>query len=270
MQQDQNLYAAPVARIVETSALGTAGRIVERPNKVSAGRGAAWLGEGWRLVKRAPLTWIALCMAWAVLAVAVSLVPLLNIASSLLFFPIFGGILLGAQTQAEGGKLRFACLFDGLRANPGGLFGLALLMVVVGIVFSLIYLAVMGLALGGGFVSWMLGAMAGHAGAPPENFREGLGLFFVVSLLLSVIGMVVYGAGAIATALVAIHRHPVWAALKLGLAASFSNIGAWLVFGACAFLMMIVASIPLGLGLLVVLPVFMAACYAAYRDLLTT
>ena len=271
MQDNRNPFEASPTPVVEADVIRSAGDVVTRPNAVSASRGAIWLGEGWRLFRSEPLTWIGICAALFAVAVVLSLIPVVNLFVSLLMIPAFGGIMLGAHAQTTGGRLRFSCLFEGFNRNGGGLLMLAVLILLVGLAFMAVCVVAMGMLFGSTFMSFMGGAMLGSAHAPPAAPHGMRFVLFVIVMIVMVLASVaVYGAGLIATALVAIHQLPAWPALKLGLVASVTNIGAWLVFGVCAWLLLIVASIPLGLGLIVVFPVLVAAYYAAYRDLLTT
>ena len=56
---------------------------------VSAGRGARWLGEGWRIFRAAPLGWVAIVFAYIFLTQLMSLVPLVGPAAAALLVPAF-------------------------------------------------------------------------------------------------------------------------------------------------------------------------------------
>jgi len=59
-------------------------------------------------------------------------------------------------------------------------------------------------------------------------------------------------------------------ALKASLSACWANLGALAVYGLLWIAFAIIASIPLGLGWLVLAPLMVLSTYAAYQDLFET
>jgi len=56
---------------------------------VSAGRGARWLGEGWRLFRVAPLAWLAAVFGYWILMSVVSVLPFIGAAAAAILVPAF-------------------------------------------------------------------------------------------------------------------------------------------------------------------------------------
>ena len=54
--------------------------------------------------------------------------------------------------------------------------------------------------------------------------------------------------------------------MKASFSACLKNIVPFLVYGVMLFILAVVAMIPFGLGMLVLVPVIIASVYAAYRD----
>jgi uncharacterized membrane protein len=73
-----------------------------------------------------------------------------------------------------------------------------------------------------------------------------------------------------APCLVVFHDRDAIQAMKESFAGCLKNIMPFLLYGVIGFVILIVASIPLGLGLLVAGPVFAASIYTAYRDVYFT
>jgi uncharacterized membrane protein len=69
-----------------------------------------------------------------------------------------------------------------------------------------------------------------------------------------------------APALVVLRKTPPVEALQLSWAASLKNLVPFLVFGLIYIVASIVASIPFGLGWILLLPVSMLAVFVSYRD----
>jgi uncharacterized membrane protein len=72
-----------------------------------------------------------------------------------------------------------------------------------------------------------------------------------------------------APALVALHAMPAIDAMKLSFKACLANIVPFLMYGLVLTVLMVVAIIPCGLGLLVLLPVMYISYYTSYREVLT-
>ena len=114
------------------------------------------------------------------------------------------------------------------------------------------------LVLGGRFVALM-------SGDPTASLD--LGMDFALGILVTLgISVPVYMALWFAPALVALNEVAPLAALRQSFGACLKNIVPFLVYGVAFFGLGIVAVIPLGLGMLVLMPVFFASVYASYRD----
>ena len=101
--------------------MGTPARIV------AGSRGAHWLGEGWRLFRAAPLSWIALVFTYWLLMTVVSLLPFVGIAAAAVLVPPFSvGFMAASRAAARGGPVGMNDLFSGLRENLSGQLALGL------------------------------------------------------------------------------------------------------------------------------------------------
>jgi len=67
--------------------------------------------------------------------------------------------------------------------------------------------------------------------------------------------------------LVVLHDRGVIESMVLSFKGCLRNILPFLVYGIIAFVLLLLASIPLMLGLLVMMPVLIASIYTAYRDI---
>src|SRR3954465_11822694 len=83
---------------------------------VPAGNGWKWIVEGWALFMRAPGMWIGIALLWAVLSLAVGLLPIIGtLASPIVGLTFAAGLVLGCRTLDEGGELKVDHLFAGFR-----------------------------------------------------------------------------------------------------------------------------------------------------------
>ena len=94
----------------------------------------------------------------------------------------------------------------------------------------------------------------------------GVGAFFAV-LVGTLCALPLAMACWFAPALVMLRSEEPVAAMKASFVACLVNVWPMLVYGLIGIVLMIVATIPLGLGWLVLGPVFAGSVYASYKDL---
>lgn len=225
--------------------------------KVSAGRGLAWISEGFELFRQAPLLWIGILVLWFVAMGLVSLLPFIGSVAINLSFPmVLGGLLLGARAQRSGQALTLETLWAGfLPPHQQPLLLLGVAYMVIGIVIAVV---------AGGLIFTTMSAslLGGSVG------MEKLGIGGLLSLLAV---LLMFGAFSMATwfapALVVFAGKEPIAAMKLSFAAALGNLGALAVYGLLSLLILFAASIPFGLGLLVAVPVLVASVYQSYADI---
>jgi uncharacterized membrane protein len=227
---------------------------------VATERGVGWWTDAWALFMRNAPMWVALGLILFVGMMVVGMVPVLGAVAIGLLMPVLaGGLMLAARKVHDGGALEVADLFAGFqgeRLGPLLVLGALLLaaMIAIGLVAGLLGAgAIVGLAMGGARHS-MGGMMA------------GLGAGFAALAVAFVLGAVVTMALWFAPALVVLRKTPPVEALQLSWAASLKNLVPFLVFGLIYIVASIVASIPFGLGWILLLPVSMLAVFVSYRD----
>jgi uncharacterized membrane protein len=237
-----------------------------RPGGVASGNGTAWWREGWRLFTASPGIWIAITVLYLIIMVMLSFIPVLGSLATTLLAPVFaGGVLSGCRAQDRGGELRIEHLFGGFSDRLGPLLIVGLLyligtlaiVVVVGILlFAAVGVTGIGTLLTGDPLQAGVAALA----------ALGIGALFAVLLGL-LLGIPLMMAFWFAPALVALRNDEPLAATKASFDACLRNIMPMLVYSLLGLVFAIVASIPLGLGWLVLAPVFAASIYASYKDI---
>jgi uncharacterized membrane protein len=224
---------------------------------VAAGRGWDWIVEGFKIFRKQPLTWIALVVVMVVIwLVSTFLLPLIGPLAINLVSPVFfGGLMLACRTTDEDGEPEFSQLFAAFKthASPlitiGGIY-LAGNIIAVGIVFGV----------AGGAA---LPALLGQPSVDPETLLAAargllLGMAVFVPILMAV---------WFAPLLIIFHNTPPVEALKLSFAACWHNTMPMLVYGVATLVLGIIASIPVMLGMIVLLPVLVCSIYASYKDI---
>jgi hypothetical protein len=177
---------------------------------------------------------------------------------------MMGGIALGCDSLRRGGELEISHLFAAWNLparNP--LLLLGLFYMIASIVVTVVLVVLMFVFFGGiGLFSGQVSGEQASAAMVPAMIG-----FFVVAMVLFVpLGMMIW----LAPPLVALNGIEPIEAMKSSFAASLRNLDVVLVFGLVILCATFVAILPLGLGLLVLYPVLMAANYAAYRRSTTT
>jgi hypothetical protein len=227
---------------------------------VGADRGLGWWTDAWALFTKSALLWVALALILLVGLGVIGLVPVLGALAIGLVSPVFlGSWMLAARKVEGGGALEVADLFlgfQGERLTPLLVLGARLLgaLVVIGVVAGV---------LGAGAV---FGMIMGGASRSAGGMMAAMGVGFMVLAVCLVLGVLVSMALWFAPALVVFRNVPPMEAVKLSIAATLKNWLPFLVFGVLYIVASVVASIPFGLGWLVLAPVAMLAVYVSYRD----
>lgn len=233
-----------------------------QPRTVAAGRGSEWLGEAYALFRQQPGTWIGIILLWLLLSALISAEPSLSILGSFLN-PIFtAGMLLGCAGQARGEPLRVGHLFAGFRS---GRVGPLLMLTVWTLLLAIGGVLVLTVAFG-----WpVLGVLQDLQDPSPMEllYAVGLGRVLALALAASVLGLLLAAAVWFAPALIVFRGVSALEALKLSFRGCVRNWAPLAIYGLLVAAMLIVAVIPLLLGLLIAVPVLMVSIYTSYRDL---
>jgi uncharacterized membrane protein len=236
------------------------------PATVDAGNGVTWWSEGWRLFKAAPGVWIGIALLFIVIMVLLACIPMIGTVATTLLAPVLaGGVLTGCRAQDRGGELTIAHLFASFsdRLGPLVIVGLlylagsfAIVVVVAGLLFAAVGVTGIGTLLAGDPLQAGLAALA--------TFGIGAVIAALLGLLLGIPLMMAYW---FAPALVVFRNDEPFAAMKASFVASLVNVLPMLVYSVLGLVFAIVATIPFGLGWLVLAPVFAGSVYASYKDI---
>jgi len=237
------------------------------PRQLAAGEGAAWWGESWRIFCAAPAVWIGIFVLFVIVSIALVMIPVVGSLIHTVLIPVLaGGVMLGCHALARGEPLRIGHLFEGFQ---GGRFAplclLGLLWLAVVCVTAVVMVATIFLTFGAAGLEALsdLGSTAIDYSALAS---AGLAVL-IVGLIALAITLAVAMAYWFAPALVVLNGEPPMAALKKSFAATWRNFGAFLLYGLIYIGLAIVATIPMGLGWLVLGPMLVGSCYAGWRTI---
>ncbi|MBK7899886.1 MAG: hypothetical protein KA603_09495 [Azonexus sp.] len=252
--QDNNPFQAPASRVADP--FPAAGDFVPEGRKLTSAEAVDWLREGWQLFLQAPGPWILISVSFALILMVLGVIPLVGIVANLLI-PVFaGGLMLGCKSLEEGDGLRFGHLFAGFSNQAGSL-------VMVGVIYLVGIVAIVLLAV-------VIGGLLGFGSAFAGGGSEVAGLVGVlVGLLSAVLIMPLAMAVWFAPALIIFHQQSPLDAMKSSFFACLKNFLPFLVYGLVFLVLAILATLPVGLGWLVLIPVTQASIYAGYKSLFT-
>ena len=219
--------------------------------------GWSWLAAGWSIFKRAPGIWIGMIIVLCLIYLVLGVVPILGPVASLIAGPVFtGGLMLASRTIDQGGEAQFTQLFGGFSHRFGSLVG-------VGVLYLVGFAAIL-------FVVFIAGGAsivtAVHATTPEEIMAAGAGLLLAALIFFALL-IPLLMAVWFAPPLIVFHDVGSVAAMQASFAGCLRNMLPFLLYGIVWFIASIVASIPLGLGWLVLGPVTAASIYTAYKDI---
>jgi hypothetical protein len=234
------------------------------PRHLPPGAGVSFWSEAWRIFSAAPGAWIVILVVYALISVGLAIIPVVGHLAHLVLTPVFiGGIMLGCHALARGEPLSIAHLFEGFkngRLTPLAILGLMLLA--IAIVFGIVMF--FGLLMSFGMSG--LSALAGDS--DPIRILNAMGMGFVVLLLIALAGgLLIAMAFWFAPALVALSGEEPFAALQKSFGACWTNFMPFLVYGLIYIGLAIIATIPFGLGWLVLGPMIAGSCYAGWRQI---
>src|SRR6478672_6667451 len=131
--------------------------------ELPASRGAAWLGEAWRLFRGAPVAWLSLCAGWIAITFALILVPFIGgVVANFLQPVFFASFAIAAFRQGAGEPILMGDLFSGFRRNIRALINLGAILLMAQIAIFMLM--------------WAVGLPMGPSGDEPFTMAEYLEL----------------------------------------------------------------------------------------------
>jgi uncharacterized membrane protein len=254
-----NPYAPPKAAVLEPAAPQT-GTHIPDGRRVEASRGVAWYSEAWTLFKGAPGTWILICVVFIVLSILLAIIPMGSLLSSIAYPAVAAGLMLGCRSIEEGTGLTVGHLFAGFKKNVGSL-------ILVGVLYLVGTMLIMLFA---GIGAALLIPTMISQGFNPSDLGSMMALLpFILLIALVVMALMLPLIMAIwfAPALVVFHDLAPMAAMKASFHGSLKNIVPFLLYGVVGLVLAVLAMIPVGLGMLVWIPLLWASIYTGYRDI---
>jgi len=230
------------------------------PLRLPTRQGWEWIKQGYALFMKAPLLWIVLLFVWFIGVVAISIVPVVGTLLVGLLSPvIWAGLMVGCRALSQNEELELAHLFIGFKQHTSQLVTLG----GISLVGQFLIFGAMMMVGGAALVNIL---MSGVQPDPAAMLQAVTGAGFAI-LLGIVLMFLLMMAMWYAPMLVYFRNVPPLHAIKLSFRAFLFNIGPMLVFDIIFLFLAILASLPMGLGWLVLLPMVYTTSYASYSDI---
>lgn len=262
-----NPFEAPKSTITEAQRDASVAVLLGTPRKNSIGHGWKWIKEGFGLFKLSPWLWIGVFLIYIIIAIVLSILPLGSLLLNVVNPVLMAGLIYGAYELDQDRALKISNLFDGFKRNTGSLFAIGGLYL-LGII--LVVVVAMGIAFAtGGFdvFSEILAASANGGQAPAIDPQTIMSSFILPALIGMALMIPLMMSIWFSPALVILHDMGAVEAMKRSFNGCIKNMFPYLWYGIIAMVLMIIGVIPLGLGLLIVLPVITIAIYTSYKDI---
>lgn len=231
------------------------------PQRLPTRQGWEWIKQGYALFMKAPLLWIVLLFICLIAAVAISSVPIVGQPLMSLLMPaLLVGLMAGCRALSQGEELELAHLFRGFKQHTSQLVTLGGISLVGQYLILGLMMAVGGTAL----VSVLMGNQPETDPNAMMHAVAGAGFAVLLGIVLFSLLMM---AMQFAPMLVFFRNVPPLQAMKLSLRAFLYNALPMLLYGITFMMLAILASLPMMLGWLVLLPLVFTTLYASYSDI---
>ncbi len=227
-------------------------------NKLTASSGTSWFSCGWDLFKSNAVTWILMLLVFFLLAL-INIVPMIgSLVFSVITPVITGGVFIAMDKNRSGTPAVVMDVFSGFHDAKvrNNLMILGALGLVILFIISIVF--------GASMMGMMDMARPGHM----QNFNPAMmGSMATAGLMSMLISMLWSMALMFGIPLVALKGAQPIDALKSSIKASFVNWLPLLIFGLISLVLVIVASIPAGLGFIIALPYLICTVYCAFTQI---
>lgn len=228
--------------------------------QVDAKQGWQWIVTGFFIFRQIPLMWILLCATLLLIAATLSLIPMAGQFIFTLLSPVFlAGLMIGCRALEQGEKLEIAHLLAGFRNTSGPLITIGGIYLVGQVLILGVFMLV------GGDV--LMDLLIDGKRVDENELKNVSGDMLTASLVGLSLSIPLMMATWFAPLLVIFNGMTAVDAMRLSFFACLKNIIAFQIYGITLVALTILAAMPYGLGLLILVPTLFASIYASYRDI---
>lgn len=228
--------------------------------QVDAKQGWLWIVHGFALFRKVPLGWIILCTTLLLIAATLSLIPMAGQFIFTLLSPVFlAGLMIGCRSLEQGGGLEFSHLFAGFRSNTASLITIGGIYLVGQVLILGVFMLV------GGDV--LMGLLLEGKRVDENELKSVSGDMLTASLVALTLSIPLMMAAWFAPLLVIFKDMPPLEAMRLSFVACLKNIIAFQIYAVILVVLTVIATMPYGLGLFILVPTLFTSIYVSFRDI---
>lgn len=229
-------------------------------HQFNAKQGWQWIISGFYLFRKAPLIWVLTSFTMLLIAVTLAIVPLLGQFIFTLISPVFlAGIMYGCRELDQGKEFELFHLFAAFKTNAtplitiGGIYLIGQ-VIIVGIVMMI----------GGSMMADML--LYGKR-VDESELMGVMDSILTASLVAIVLSIPLLMAAWFAPLLVVFHDVPPVIAMQRSFFACLRNFIPFQLYGITLIILAMIALMPYGLGLIILIPTVFGSIYVSYKDI---
>ena len=229
-------------------------------HQVNAKQGLQWILSGFYLFRKAPLPWVFVCFTLMLIAMTMSLLPLIGKFIFTLVSPVFlAGIMLGCKDMELGKPIEISHLFAAFRNNSASL-------VTIGGIYLIGQILIIGLVMliGG---SQMTDMMLYGKRVDESELMGVMSSFLTSSLTALTLSIPLIMASWFSPLLVIFHNMPSIIAMQKSFFACLKNFVPFQLYGVMLIVLTILCLMPYGIGLVILIPTLFASIYVSYKDI---
>jgi hypothetical protein len=228
--------------------------------QVDAKQGWLWIVQGFALFRRVPLGWIILCATLLLVAATLSLIPVAGQFIFTLLSPVFlAGLMIGCKSLEQGEGLEFSHLFAGFRSNTASLITIGGIYLVGQVLILGVFMLV------GGDV--LMGLLLEGKRVDENELKSVSGDMLSASLVALTLSIPLMMAAWFAPLLVVFEDMPPLEAMRLSFVACLKNIVAFQIYAVILVALTVLATMPYGLGLFILVPTLFTSIYVSFRNI---
>ena len=232
------------------------------PVSVNAGQGAAWLTEAFGLWVKNWIPWTIITLVIIGGNIVINMIPLGGLASQLFLPAILAGLILVCHETATGTPDIADSFTRGFTRNLAQC--LILGVVYIGGFLAIVFTVIIFLIISLGGIAVIQGIVSGNT----DILAPAIVLHILLALLIALLAYIpLLMATWFAPALIVLENQQAIPAMIVSFRACMANIIPFLVYGLIGLVACVVATIPLLLGWLILMPVFIVSIYTSYRDI---
>jgi len=229
-------------------------------HQVSAKYGWHWITKGFQMFIKAPMIWTLVCFTMFLIAMTLALIPVVGQFVFTLISPVLlAGVMIGCREQDRGKQFEFIHLFIAFKTNVSQL-------ITVGGIYLIGQVLIVGLVMliGGSQMTDML--LYGKRVDETEliHVMDNMLTASLVALLLSIPLMM---AAWFSPLLVVFHGLQPILAMKRSFFACLKNIIPFQLYGLLLIILTMLALMPYGVGMVLLVPTIFASIYVSYKNI---